>query len=65
MDENKKNNSPNGWTDGELNGRLENNSPNTWTDGELNDWLKNNSPDRWTDGKLKKITRQTDGRVQS
>ena len=29
MDENNKNNSPNGWTDGELNGRLENNSPNS------------------------------------
>ena len=35
MDVNNKNNIPNGWTDGELNGRLENNSPNSWTDGEL------------------------------
>ena len=26
-----KNNSLKGWTDGELNGRLENNSPNRWT----------------------------------
>ena len=32
MDENNKNSSPNGWTDGELNGELENNSPNEWTD---------------------------------
>ena len=44
MNENNKNNSPNGWTDGELNGWLENNSPNRWTDGELNDRHKNNSP---------------------
>ena len=44
MDENNKYNSPNGWTDEELNGRLENNSPNRWTDGELNDQHENNSP---------------------
>ena len=45
MDENNKNNSPNGWTDlGELNGWLENNSPNRWTDGELNDQHENNPP---------------------
>ena len=31
-----KNNSPNGWTDGQLNDRPENNSPNRWTDAELN-----------------------------
>ena len=45
MDENNKNNSPNGWTDdGELNGQLENNSANRWTDRELNDQLENNWP---------------------
>ena len=35
MDENNQINSPNGWTDGELNGRFENNLPNAWTGGEL------------------------------
>ena len=29
-----KNNSPKGWTDAKLNGRLENNSPNRWTGGD-------------------------------
>ena len=43
MDQNNKNNSPNGWTDLELNGRLENNSLNRWSDGELNDQHENNS----------------------
>ena len=33
MDENNKNNTPNGWTDGELNDQHENNSPK---DGESN-----------------------------
>ena len=37
-------NSPNGWMDAELNGRLENNSPNKWTGGESNGGLENNSP---------------------
>ena len=45
MDENNKNNSPNRWTDGELNDRLENNSPK---DGESNGRPKNNSPKVWT-----------------
>ena len=45
MDENNKNNSPNGWTDGELNGRLENKSPK---DGESNSKHENNSPKGWT-----------------
>ena len=30
-----ENDSPNGWTDGELNDRLERNLPKAWTDGEL------------------------------
>ena len=47
-----KNNSPNGWTDGELNDRLENNSPNRSTNGELNDQLENNSPNRLADAEL-------------
>ena len=54
-------NSPNQWSDRELNcrlkktcqtdgqmeinSRLENNSPNRWTDGESNDRLENNWPD--------------------
>ena len=45
-----KNNSSNGWADGELNDRLENNSQKRWTDVELNGWLENNSPKRWTGG---------------
>ena len=32
MDENNKNNSLNGWSDGESNGWLKNNSPNRWSD---------------------------------
>ena len=32
-----KNNSANGWTDGELNDQLENNSPNRWMGAELRD----------------------------
>ena len=40
-----KNNSPKGWTDGELNGRHENNSPK---DGESNVGDENNSPKGWT-----------------
>ena len=46
-----KNNSPKGWTDAELNGRLENNSPNRWTGGESNGGLK--------------ITHQMDGQMES
>ena len=57
MDENNKNNSPNGWTDGELNGRLENNSPNRWTDGELNDQHENNSPKHGESDGRHEITR--------
>ena len=40
-----KNNSPNRWTDGELNDQHENNSP---TDGESNGRQENNSPNGWT-----------------
>ena len=57
MDENNKNNSPNGWTNGELNGRLENNSLNRWTDGELNDQHENNSPkDGESNGSVRGMT---------
>ena len=53
-DENNKNNSPNGWTDGESCGRLENNSPNRfgWMDRELKKQLENNSSNGWTDVEL-------------
>ena len=61
MNENNKNNSPNRWTDGELNDRHENNSPKGWTVQKyltqgldstkitrLRDgWHKNNSPKGW------------------
>ena len=40
-----KDNSPKGWTDGELNGQHENNSPK---DGESNSKHENNSPKGWT-----------------
>ena len=40
-----KNNSPKGWTDGELNGQHENNSPK---DGESNGRHEKNSPKGWT-----------------
>ena len=40
-----KNNSPKGWTNGELRGRDENNSPK---DGELNGRHENNSSKGWT-----------------
>ena len=48
--------------------RLENNSPNGCADGELNGRLENNTPIRWTDVSYlisSKITRQTDGLMQS
>ena len=46
MDGRHKNNSPKGWTDGELYGRhKKENSPK---DGELNDRHENNSPKEWT-----------------
>ena len=48
----KKNNLPNGWTDGELNEWLENNSPNLWTDEELSGQLENDSTNGWTDREL-------------
>ena len=54
-----KNNSPKGWMGGELHGRHENNSP---VDGELNGRHENNSPQGMDDTK---ISRQTDGRVES
>ena len=44
-DEWHKNDSPKGWTDGELNGQHENNSPK---DGESNSRHENNSPKGWT-----------------
>ena len=40
-----ENNSPNRWTDGELNDQHENNSPK---DGESNGRHENNSPKGWT-----------------
>ena len=40
-----KNNSPEGWMGGELNGPHENNSPK---DGESNSKHENNSPKGWT-----------------
>ena len=40
-----RNNSPKGWTDGELNAQHENNSPE---DGESNGKHENNSPKGWT-----------------
>ena len=40
-----KNNSPKGWTGGQLNGQHENNSPKNWT-------VQNNSPKGWMGGKL-------------
>ena len=40
-----KNNSPKGWSDGELNGQHKNNSPK---DGESNGRDENNSPKDWT-----------------
>ena len=59
MDDNIQNNSPKGWTDGELNDWLDNNSPSgRKPDGELT---------RHTDGRMEskivgmKITRQRDG----
>ena len=52
MDENNKNNSPNGWIDRELNGRLKNNSPNGWTGRELNEQLENSSLNGLADGEL-------------
>ena len=65
MNENNKNNSPNRWTDGELNDRHENNSPK---DGESNGRHENDSPKGWTVEKYltqgldsTKITRLRDG----
>ena len=52
-----KNNSPKGWTGGELYGRHQNNSPK---DGELNGRHGNNSPQGMDDTK---ITRQRDRRI--
>ena len=47
-----KNNSSKGWTDAELNGRLENNSQKKWTGGE-------------SQIVSSKITRQMDGQMES
>ena len=48
MDENNKNNSPNRWTDGELNDQHEKNSPEH---GESNGRNENSSPKGWTEQK--------------
>ena len=47
-----KNNSPNGWTDGELNDQHENNSPKGWTC-------------RWNLNGREENTGQTDGRMEN
>ena len=65
MNENNKNNSPKGWTGGELNGWLENNSPNRWTDGELTDRHENNSPRMENQMVGTKITRSRIGQYKN
>ena len=69
MDENNKNNSPNGWTDGELNDqheitlqRMKNQMVGMKITHPRVGEYKNNSPEGW---EAQKITRQRDGRMES